>query len=87
MITVVTGLRLSGRDTCRREPETRGVLTYMIPADAPPSFEGHRESTYAMIHSVAPFYGTFIEALPQLDRSVIPFRDLGAGQFRARIPS
>ena len=28
----------------------------MIPADAPPSFDGHRESTYATVHSVAPFY-------------------------------
>src|SRR5579862_1118186 len=30
-----------------------GVLTYMIPADAPPSFDAHREETYATIHSAA----------------------------------
>ena len=37
-------------------PKYGGTLTYMIPADAPPSFDGHRESTYATVHSVAPFY-------------------------------
>src|SRR6476660_8523473 len=34
------------------EPKHGGSLTYMIPADAPPSFDGHRESTYATVHSV-----------------------------------
>ena len=28
------------------------MLVFMIPADAPPSFDGHRESTYATVHSV-----------------------------------
>ena len=28
-------------------PKRGGTLTYMIPADAPPSFDGHRETTYA----------------------------------------
>ncbi|MBV9583443.1 MAG: hypothetical protein JO213_00985, partial [Alphaproteobacteria bacterium] len=26
-------------------PKRGGMLTYMIPADAPPSFDGHREAT------------------------------------------
>jgi hypothetical protein len=33
-------------------PKYGDTLTYMIPADAPPSFDGHRESTYATVHSV-----------------------------------
>ena len=37
-------------------PKRGGTLTYMIAADAPPSFDGHREQTYALIHPVAPFY-------------------------------
>ena len=35
------------------EPKYGGTLTYMIPADAPPSFDAHREETYATIHSTA----------------------------------
>src|SRR5437899_2168340 len=37
-----------------------GTLTYVIPADAPPSFDGHREGTFATLHSVAPFYSVLI---------------------------
>ena len=47
------------------EPKYGDSLTYMIPADAPPSFDGHRESTYATVHSVAPFYSVLIRADPE----------------------
>src|SRR6267143_1392235 len=36
-------------------PKQGGMLTYMIPADAPPSLDGHRETTYATVHTAAPF--------------------------------
>jgi peptide/nickel transport system substrate-binding protein len=41
-----------------------GTLTYMIPADAPPSFDAHREETYATIHSAAPFYSVLVRVNP-----------------------
>src|SRR6516162_5872618 len=46
-------------------PKHGGTLTYMIPADSPPSFDGHRENTFATIHAVAPFYSVLIRANPQ----------------------
>src|SRR5262247_58137 len=51
--------------TADEEPKRGGTLTYMIPADAPPSFDGHRESTYATVHSVAPFYSVLIRVNPE----------------------
>ena len=33
-------------------PKYGGTLTYMIPADSPPSFDAHREQTYATIHTI-----------------------------------
>jgi peptide/nickel transport system substrate-binding protein len=42
------------------KPQHGGELTYMIPADSPPSLDGHRESTYATIHSVAPYYSVLM---------------------------
>ena len=51
--------------TADEEPKYGGTLTYMIPADAPPSFDGHRESTYATVHSVAPFYSVLIRVDPE----------------------
>ena len=45
-------------------PKRGGTLVYMIPADAPPSFDAQREETYATIHAAAPFYSTLIRANP-----------------------
>src|SRR5207302_2700297 len=46
-------------------PKRGGILTYMIPADGPASFDGHREEAYATIHSAAPFYSVLIRADPK----------------------
>src|SRR5438067_7086463 len=45
-------------------PKYGGTLTYMIPADAPPSFDAQREQTYATIHSAAPFYSVLVRINP-----------------------
>src|SRR5258707_9408093 len=55
------------------EPKRGGTLTYMIPADAPPSFDAHREETYATIHSAAPFYSVLIRVNPQNPGSTTDF--------------
>ncbi|HWB51519.1 MAG TPA: ABC transporter substrate-binding protein [Stellaceae bacterium] len=46
-------------------PKRGGILNYVIPADSPPSFDGHRENTFATIHAVAPFYSVLIRANPE----------------------
>ncbi|HEX3417776.1 MAG TPA: hypothetical protein VHT21_15435, partial [Stellaceae bacterium] len=50
-----------------------GVLTYTIPADAPPSFDGHREQTFATLHSAAPFYSLLIRINPENPSSTTDF--------------
>jgi peptide/nickel transport system substrate-binding protein len=50
-----------------------GTLTYMIPADAPPSFDGHREGTFATLHAVAPFYSVLIRVNPENPSSTTDF--------------
>ncbi|MBV8455832.1 MAG: hypothetical protein JO122_04365, partial [Acetobacteraceae bacterium] len=55
------------------EPKYGGTLTYMIPADAPPSFDGHRESTYATVHSAAPFYSVLIRVNPDNPADITDF--------------
>ena len=54
-------------------PKHGGVLTYVIPADAPPTFDAHRESTYATIHSAAPFYSVLIRVDPANPGSTTDF--------------
>jgi peptide/nickel transport system substrate-binding protein len=50
-----------------------GILTYMIPADAPPSLDGHKENTYATLHATAPFYSTLIAINPDNPSSSTDF--------------
>src|SRR5438445_2287619 len=54
-------------------PKRGGTLTYMIPADAPPSFDGHREATFATVHAVAPFYSVVIRVNPDNPASTTDF--------------
>src|SRR5580693_6961901 len=57
-------LSLAASALADETPKSGGSLTYVIPADAPPSFDGHRENTFATIHAVAPFYSVLIRANP-----------------------
>ncbi len=45
-------------------PKSGGILNYVIPADAPPSFDAHRETTFATMQSAAPFYSVLIKVNP-----------------------
>jgi len=66
LFTAAIALALSALPAAAdEEPKHGGILTYMIPADAPPSFDGHRESTFATVHAVAPFYSVLIRVNPE----------------------
>ena len=54
-------------------PKHGGILTFMIPADAPPSFDGHRETTFATVHAAAPFYSVLIRVNPDNPSSTTDF--------------
>src|SRR3546814_6694094 len=43
------------------KPQYGGILKYVVPAE-PPSFDGHRETTFALIHPIAPFSSLLILA-------------------------
>jgi peptide/nickel transport system substrate-binding protein len=53
------------QNTGEQTPKRGGTLTYMIPADAPPSLDLHREATYALVHTVAPFYSVLMRVNPE----------------------
>ena len=66
-------LALAMPATASEIPKRGGILNYVIPADAPPSFDAHRETTYATIHSAAPFYSLLIRVNPQNPGSTTDF--------------
>src|SRR5215813_59680 len=57
----------------KETPKNGGFLTYVIPADAPPSFDAHRETTFATIQSAAPFYSVLIRVNPNNPSSTTDF--------------
>jgi peptide/nickel transport system substrate-binding protein len=58
------GLVLATPAVAAETPKRGGTLDYLVPADAPPSFDGHREATYATVHAAAPFYSVLIRVNP-----------------------
>jgi peptide/nickel transport system substrate-binding protein len=54
-------------------PKRGGTLVYLIPADAPPTFDGHRETTFATGHTGSPFYSVLIRINPDNPGSTADF--------------
>src|SRR3954466_5020750 len=75
MATALAGMAVIATPASAGEeaPQRGGNLTFMIPADAPPSFDGHREGTFAMLHATAPFYSTLIRINPENPSSTTDF--------------
>jgi len=63
-LAIATALAGVGPAAAEETPRYGGTLTFMIPADAPPSFDAHRETTYATVHSAAPFYSMLVRINP-----------------------
>lgn len=58
--------------TNAQTPKRGGVLKFVVP-DEPPSFDGHRETTFALIHPIAPFYSKLIRVNPNNPASADDF--------------
>ncbi len=52
-----------GNAIAAETPKRGGTLKFVIPAE-PPSYDGHRETTFALVHPIAPFYSLLIRPNP-----------------------
>src|SRR5215470_17649220 len=73
IVGLLAGIAAASPAPADEEPKRGGTLTYLIPADAPPTFDGHRETTFATAQSVAPFYSVLIRPNPQNPASTTEF--------------
>ena len=73
ILTTVLSVGLSVAGQAADAPKRGGTLTYMIPADGGPSLDGHKETTYAVMHATAPFYSTLIRVNPDNPSSTTDF--------------
>ena len=65
LTTLAIGLALWAGAGAAETPKRGGILTYIVPAESPPSLDGHREGTFANIHMVGPFYSVLMRVDPQ----------------------
>jgi peptide/nickel transport system substrate-binding protein len=71
---LAAGVALGTAAASAETPKHGGILTFMIPADAGPSHDGHRETTFAVVHATAPFYSVLIRVNPDNPSSTTDFR-------------
>jgi peptide/nickel transport system substrate-binding protein len=67
-------LMLGATAALAEAPKRGGILTYMIAADGGPSLDGHRETTFAVVHATAPFYSVLIRVDPDNPSSTTDFK-------------
>ena len=68
---IAVGIGASG-PAAAETPKHGGILKYVVPAE-PPSFDGHIETTFALIHPVRPFYSVLIKVNPENPSSTTDF--------------
>jgi peptide/nickel transport system substrate-binding protein len=57
------------------QPRSGGELVFPVPSE-PPSYDGHREETFGLIHPIAPFYDTLLQVDPTDPNGTKPAADL-----------
>ncbi|MET0850287.1 MAG: ABC transporter substrate-binding protein, partial [Candidatus Rokuibacteriota bacterium] len=59
----------------QQRPRSGGELVFLVPSE-PPSYDGHREGTFGMVHPFAPFYNTLLRMDPTDKTGTRPIGDL-----------
>jgi len=68
-------LALTGMPAGAQQPKYGGELVFPVPSE-PPSYDGHREETFGLIHPFAPFYSTLLRVDPTDPSGTKPVGDL-----------
>ena len=63
VLCLVTVLGAAALAFAQDKPRAGGELIFVVAAE-PPSFDGHREETFAMLHPIAPHYNTLMRTDP-----------------------
>ncbi len=71
-VAAIVAASLGASGIAAAEPKKGGILKFVVPAE-PPSFDGHKETTFALIHPIAPFYSVLIRVNPDNPASLTDF--------------
>src|SRR5215469_16805695 len=72
-VAVVLVLTLLSFAWAQDKPRSGGELIFLVPSE-PPSYDGHREGTFGVIHPMAPHYNTLLRIDPtdRMGTKVVP---------------
>ena len=59
-VIVLIALTMPSVAIAAEKPQYGGILTFAVAAE-PPSYDGHRETTFALIHPIAPHYSLLVK--------------------------
>src|SRR5207248_6649593 len=48
------------------KPRSGGELIFLVPSE-PPSYDGHKEGTFGVVHPLAPHYNTLLRVDPSIE--------------------
>ncbi len=66
------GLGVVGSASAAETPQKGGILNFVVGSKIP-SYDGHRETTFGVIHPIAPFYSVLIRVNPENPQSATDF--------------
>ena len=66
------GLSAVGSASAAQKPQKGGILNFVVGSKIP-SYDGHRETTFGVIHPLAPFYSLLIRINPDNPQSATDF--------------
>jgi len=63
VLAILAVLAAGGSAAAQESPRRGGELIFLVPAE-PPSYDAHREETFAVVHPAAPHYNTLLRVDP-----------------------
>ncbi len=75
VLSLALGTIPAGPVLAQEKPRYGGELIFPVPSE-PPSYDGHREETFGLIHPIAPFYNTLLRVDPRDPSGTKPIGDL-----------
>ena len=63
IVLVLLGMLLAATAQAQDKPRYGGELIFLVPSELP-SYDGHREGTFGVVHPFAPHYNTLLRIDP-----------------------
>src|SRR5207247_11375208 len=75
MAALLVGFSVLSPASAQDKPRSGGELIFLVPSE-PPSYDGHREGTFGVVHPLAPHYNTLLRIDPTDRTGTRPVPDL-----------